>query len=289
MKYLSFLLLAFVFACTQANDPTTAKNEATIRTAYDLLNQRNWDGFAALCTEDFTDLNVGPAPTVGIQNCLGLYQQFETAFPDFKITINEIAPVSSTRFLLRVTLTGTNTGSFMGLPATGKSIRFDDADVVEFNAEGKCISHAITNTGEPLRQIGYGSMNNPNTTTVMSVYEKFGKGDIESVLAMCDDKVVFDSEDRVFDSKSRVFNGKAEVGGFFKELGSKFKYAKFQPTRFVSDGEDVFTLVDVEYAHVPSGKNYKSTYTHHFKVANGKVTFFRGIDDYQQEQTIAGK
>lgn len=289
MKYLSFLLLVFLFACSQANDPTTAKNEATIRAAYEALNQRNWDAFAALCAENYTDLNVGPAPTQGIEASLDLYKQFQEAFPDFKVTINEIAPVSSTRFLLRVTITGTNTGSFLGLPPTGKPIRFDDADVVEFNNEGKCVSHAITNTGEPLRQIGYGSLNNPNTTTVMSVYEKFGKGDIEGVLATCDDKVVFDIEDRMFDSKSRMFNGKAEVGGFFKELGSKFKYAKFQPTRFVSDGEDVFTLVDVEYAHLPSGKNYKSTYTHHFKVVDGKVTFFRGIDDYQQEQTIAGK
>ncbi|MBK9018104.1 MAG: nuclear transport factor 2 family protein [Saprospiraceae bacterium] len=237
-----------------------------------------------MCAENYTDLNVGPAPTKGIQASIDLYKQFETAFPDFKITINEIAPVSSTRFLLRVTVTGTNTGSFMGMPPTGKPMKFDDSDVVELNAEGKAVSHAITNTGEPLRQIGYGSFNNPNTGLVMTVYEKFGKGDIEGVLAMCDDKVAFDIQDRMFDSKARMFNGKAEVGNFFKELAAKAKYSKFQPTRFVADGEDVFALIDAEYAHTPSGKNYATTYTHHFKVANGKVTFFRGVDDYQVQK-----
>lgn len=26
---------------------------------------------------------------------------------------------------------------------------------------------------------------------------------------------------------------------------------------------------------------YTSTYTHHFKVVNGQVTYFRGLDDFQ--------
>lgn len=285
MKTFAFFLLVTLFACTQPGDPATAKNEASTRAAYEALNQRDWDGFAALCDENYTELNVAPAPTKGIQASMDLYKQFlEVGFPDFKITINEIAPVSSTRFLLRTTLTGTNTGPFMGLPPTGKPIKFDDADVVEFDNAGKCISHAITNVGEPLRQIGYGSLNNPNTGVVMAAYEKFGKGDVEGVLALCDDKVVFDINDRGFDSKARMFNGKAEVGQFFKEVGTNLKYSKFQPTRFVADGEDVFALIDVAYTYIPSGKNYTSTLTHYFKVVNGKITFARTLDDFQKQQ-----
>lgn len=277
------LLLALVgaFSLKASAQDVTTQNMATIRAAYDALNRKDWAGFAALCDPNYTDINVGPAPAVGINAALELYKQFQTAFPDFKITINEIAAASPTRFLLRVTVSGTNTGSFMGLPPTGKPMRFDDADVVEMNANGKAISHAITNLGEPLVQIGYASMLNPSTQVVMSIYEKFGKGDVPGILASSTDGVMFDIQDRMFDSKPRQFKGKAEVGKFFQELGSKFQYTKFQPTRFVADGDDVFILIDAEYKLLATGKTYASTYTHHFKIVNGKVAFFRGLDDFQ--------
>ncbi len=139
----------------------TEANKKTILAAYDALNRRDFAGFAAKCSPDYVEKNVGPAPVAGIDAAIDLYKQFMTGFPDFKIQINEIVPASPTRFLLRVSITGTHTGTFMGIPATGKSIRFDDADVVELNAEGKAVSHSITNVGEPLIQIGYGSMLEP--------------------------------------------------------------------------------------------------------------------------------
>lgn len=285
MKQIKFftLVLAFLgsFTPIATAQDMAKKNADALRAAYDALNRRDWAGFAAMCDPNFTDVNVGPAPAVGINAALDLYKQFQTAFPDFKITIHEIVPASPTRFLLRVTLTGTNTGPFMGLPPTGKSMKFDDMDIVELNASGKAISHTITNPGEALVQIGYGSVLNPSTQAVMAIYEKFGKGDVPGILAASADEVLFDIQDRMFDSKPRQFKGKAEVGKFFQELGSKFQYSKFQPTRFVADGEDVFVLIDVEYKHLATGKTYTSTYTHHFKIVNGKVTFFRGLDDFQ--------
>lgn len=274
-----FLTCSFVqFAYAQDN---TARDKANIQKAYDALNRRDWATFESLCTPNFTDYNVGPGPVVGVKAAIELYKQFQSGFPDFNIKIHEIAAAGNGRYFLRVTISGTNTGSFMMLPPTGKPIKFDDSDVVELNAEGKCFSHTITNAGEPLRQIGYGSMINPSTQTVLAVYEKFGKGDVPGILAMSTDEVMFDIQDRMFDAKARMFKGKAGVGQFFQELGSKFQYIKFQPTRFIADGEDVFILVDVEYKYIPTGKIYVSTYTHHFKIQNGKVAFFRGLDDFQ--------
>jgi len=286
MKNLKVLLLACVallistFSNSAFAQDMTAKNIATIKAAYDALNRKDWAGFAALCAPNYTEVNVGPAPAVGIEAAIGVYKEFHTAFPDFMVKINEIAPVSPTRFLLRVTVTGTNTGPFMMLPPTGKSIKYDDADVIEMDKTGKAISHTITHLGEPLRQIGYGSMTNPNTHAVIAIYEKFGQGDVAGILAGCNDEVVFDIQDRIFDTQGRMFKGKAEVGGFFKELAGKIKYSKFQPVRFVADGEDVFIKIEVAFEQLSTGNMYTSVYTHHFKVTNGKVTFFRGLDDF---------
>ncbi|MEO6039858.1 MAG: nuclear transport factor 2 family protein [Saprospiraceae bacterium] len=281
MLPLTLLLLLTALGSSSAQR-SAETDKANIRAAYDALNHREWAAFSTLCAPNYTEVNVGPAPAVGINAAIELYQQFQTAFPDFMVKINDIAAVNPNRYLVQVTVTGTNTGSMLLLPPTGKSIKFDNVDVLEMDAKGKCISHAVSNPVEPLRQIGYESVANPSTQIVLAGYGKFGQGDIPGFLAMCSDDVMFDVEDHLFDSKARMFKGKAEVGQFFQEVNSKFQYTKFQPTRFVADGDDVFMLIDAEYTYVPTGKKYSSTYTHHFKVVNGKITYFRGVDDFQK-------
>lgn len=282
IRFFALILALFsAFAPNLSAQDMTAKNKASIETAYNALNHKDWKTFLAQCEPNFTDLNTGPAPVVGVNAAIELYQQFQTAFPDFMVKINEIIPTSPTRFLLRVTVTGTNTGSFMMLAPTGKSIKFEDVDIVEYSTNGKAISHSVTNSGEALRQIGYGSLTNPNTALIMDVYGKFGKGDVPGILAVSADDAVFEIQDRMFDAKARWFKGKAEVGRFFQEIAGKFQYTKFQPTRFVADGDDVFILIDAEYKLLSTGKMYASTYTHHFKVVNGKIAYFRGVDDFQ--------
>lgn len=261
----------------------TAKNKATIQAAYDALNRKDWVGFAAQCDPNFTDVNVGPAPAVGIEAALELYKQFHAAFPDFMVKINEIAPVSPTRFLLRVTVTGTNTGPIMGLPATGKSIKFDDSDVVELNAQGKITSHTITNTGEPLIQIGYAAMLNPSTQTVLAAYGAFGKGDIPGMLAMCADDVVWDVTDHALPGLEKtVYRGKAGVGRFFSDLDSKAKITRFEPRRFFADGDEVAVLLHVELTTTTDGKQYALAVVHHFTIRNGQVASMKAVSALKQ-------
>lgn len=274
---LVFALLMSAFASVNAQGNT----EANIRKAYAALESRDFNTFASLCSDDFSELALAPMPIKGVWNAIEQYKQFMNAFPDLKFKVGSIAPAGNNRYYLDVTLTGTNTAPFMGMPATGKSIMVHDMDVVELNSAGKCISHWSANSGGALIQIGYGSLTNPNTAKVMELYGKFGSGDIAGVLADCTDDVVFDVHDHMFDSKERVFKGKDGVAQFFKELGTKFQYSKFQPTRFVADGDDVFILVDVDYKSTADGKRHTSTYTHHFKLSNGHVTYFRGVDDFQ--------
>ena len=285
MKQFKFFAFTLIFLFTNrigmVAQSSPDKNIANIKAAYDALNRKDWAAFTALCSPNYVELNVTGAPVAGINAAIEVYKQFQRAFPDFKVQITDIAAAGNNRYLLRTSVSGTNTGEFMMLPATGKSMKFDDADIVTLDNNGKCISHGVTNVGEPLRQIGYGSMTNPNTQAIIAVYEKFGKGDVPGILESSSDDVVFEIQDRMFDAKGRWFKGKAEVGRFFAEIGSKFQYTKFLPTRFVTDGDDVFILIDAEYKYLPTGQMYASTYTHHFKVVNGKITYFRGVDDFQ--------
>jgi predicted ester cyclase/ketosteroid isomerase-like protein len=282
MRTVEFDNKAFEAQLMKGINPHAAA-EANIRKAYASLERHDFDAFASVCANDFAEKS-DKEPIVGVWNAIEYYKNFLNAFPDIKFTIESIVPAGNNTYYLKTVATGTNTGSFAGLPPTGKSVSIPDVDIITLNAEGKCTSHSSINHNGMITAIGYGSLANPSTAVVMETYENFGKGDVPAILLLCNDDVLFDIQDHVFDTKARQFNGKTGVASFFTELSTKFKYNKFQPTRFVADGDDVFVTVDVAYTHLPSGKNYSTTYTHQFKVVNGKISYFKGLDGYQQMQ-----
>ncbi len=255
LTYLFVLLISAGFgliACNTGNNH--AANEANIRKAYEALSKKDYTTFASLCAEEYTELGLAPQAIKGVQASIDQYKVFLDAFPDLKFDITDIASAGNNKYFIKVHLTGTNTGSFMMLPPTSKKIDAWDMDIIELNDAGKCISHWSANPNESLFQIGYGSITNPSTGIVMAVYEAFGKSDIAAVLALCTDNVVFDIHDRTLDSKERIYKGKEEVGKFFAELNSKLTYSKFQPVRFIADGDDVSIDVNVEYTNKTNDK-----------------------------------
>jgi len=139
-------------------DPNVKIEQAkkSISEAYDALNRNAWDEFAALCdAKKYMDVGVAPAPIIGVKDAIEGYKQFYSAFPDLKVSIHEIATISPSRYLLRVTLTGTHKGNLMGIAPTGAKINYDDCDLVELDAAGKIIYHQPTKGGaEIFRQIG---------------------------------------------------------------------------------------------------------------------------------------
>lgn len=278
MKIASFFAVLFFlssFATAQTN--MVERNKATIKAAYDALNRRDFNTFATYCAPDYVEYSAGPMPIKGVQASIEAYKQFFSAFPDLKFEIVYIA-AEGDHYLVKINMTGTNTGALMGFPPTGKPIKVADVDIIKVNSEGKAVAHSSSNPNEPFVQVGYAFLMNPNTFNILTVYQQFGAGDIAGVLSNCSDGVVFDLEDRMLDSKERIFKGKEQVAAFFKEINSKFQYAKFQPVQFFADGDDVIVLLDIEYSYLPDGKKYSNHYFHHFKVVNNKITYFNGID-----------
>jgi ketosteroid isomerase-like protein len=284
MKNLNYFLLLFVSVCIafiacNAGNKHEAE-EATIRKAYEALSKKDFAAFAGLCSEDYTELSLSPSPIKGVQNAIKQYKVFFDAIPDFKAEISDIAAAGKNKFFIKVHLTGTNTASFMNLPATSKHFDLWNMDIVELNDAGKAISHWIANPNAVLSAIGYGSVTNPSTGLVMAAYEAFGKKDIQGILNLCNDDIVFEIHDAILNpNEIKTYKGKQEVAKFFEELGSKITYTKFQPTRFLADGDDVAIFVSTEFKQNSSGKNYNANYCHHFKTSNGKISYFKGVLD----------
>jgi steroid delta-isomerase-like uncharacterized protein len=113
---------------------------ATLRRFYDLITAHDVDGFAELLADDFVEHEVAPGlePTkAGVKQFFTMYI---AAFPDLRFEPQDILP-SGDKVAARVRATGTNTGDFMGMPATGKSVSVEAIDIIRFSDDGLAHEH----------------------------------------------------------------------------------------------------------------------------------------------------
>lgn len=85
---------------------------------------------------DMIDHTPDEGQAQGLEGLKGAFKLFRTAFPDLKFKIIEII-FSGNKAAIHSNITGTNTGMFMGMPATNKKIDYNQVDIVYFNKENK--------------------------------------------------------------------------------------------------------------------------------------------------------
>lgn len=141
MKTFKVLALCLLFgACATAlTAQTAAQNKANALKAYEYLNAKNFDGFASLLSDNFTE-HAAPEPVIGKTPAVDNLKAFIGAFPDFRVTADKVVAEGNT-VMIYCTATGTFTNSFMGMEPTGKSFRVTDVDIIEFDAKGKATAH----------------------------------------------------------------------------------------------------------------------------------------------------
>jgi steroid delta-isomerase-like uncharacterized protein len=95
-----------------------------------------------------------PPDAKGIEAFKQAMFMFINAFPDLQIT--ELYPLiaQGDTVAVRVSWTGTNTGDFMGIPATGKRVSLTDCHI-ERIANGKIVERfAVTDAMNMMQQLG---------------------------------------------------------------------------------------------------------------------------------------
>jgi steroid delta-isomerase-like uncharacterized protein len=75
------------------------------------------------------------------------------AFPDFRFEPRRTVPAEEV-VLVEGVFSGTHEGTWRGLPATGRSVKFPMAIVFEFEGEGLVCERVYFDLGTPLRQLG---------------------------------------------------------------------------------------------------------------------------------------
>lgn len=119
-----------------------------------------------------------------------------------------------------------------------------------------------------------------NTKVVQDAYAAFGRGDIQTLLTLFADNIVWNA---VYGTGSHVptsgeRRGQAAVGEFFKQVAENVFFSRFEPKEFVATGDKVVALGHYT-ATTPIKKSFDSDFAMVFTLRNGKVTHFQEFCD----------
>jgi quercetin dioxygenase-like cupin family protein/ketosteroid isomerase-like protein len=130
-----------------------------------------------------------------------------------------------------------------------------------------------------------------HAATVATIYEAFGRGDIETILDQLADDIEWESgvRDTGLDYL-RERHGKQEVAGFFSALMANLVLTHFEPLALCA--ADDYVTVPVRHAGsiVGGGEVPMTTEAHVWRFgADGKVVSFKHVFDYALHERAAAK
>ena len=126
-------------------------------------------------------------------------------------------------------------------------------------------------------------MSDPKIEAVQRVYEAYGRGDVNAVLAEVSDDVEWGAE--AASTSVPWFGahpGKDGVARFFQEIGSNIDVTEFTPLSFTSNETDVIVAVHWTYTVKATGKGAAMNMQHWWRFADGKIVSFHGSEDTEQ-------
>ena len=127
---------------------------ATMRRCYELINSGDIDGFGEFLADDFVEHEQTPGLAPTKDGVLEFFRLYKAAFPDLRFAPEDFI-ASGDKVVVRVRATGTNTGDFMGMPATGKTMDVQLIDIVRFGDDGLGREHwGVADVMTMMQQLG---------------------------------------------------------------------------------------------------------------------------------------
>ena len=131
------------------------KNRITALKSVQNFGDKKLDSMFSVCATDFVDYGNGEdKPMKNRDSIKIMLNMFFTAFPDYKQS-NITAFAHGDSAIVTSTVSGTFKNAMMGMKPTGKSFKYDDADIFTFDKDGKMTSHrSIQSTATFFSQLG---------------------------------------------------------------------------------------------------------------------------------------
>jgi uncharacterized protein len=122
-------------------------------------------------------------------------------------------------------------------------------------------------------------MSESNVELVRQGYDAFGRGDINGLLALLDERVQWLTPGPPELATSGRRTGRQEVGAFFGTLNEMFDIQRFEPSEFIGQGDRVVVLGSETVRVRANDATLNMDWAHVFTVRDGKVVTFQEFFD----------
>jgi steroid delta-isomerase-like uncharacterized protein len=116
------------------------RNREVVLRFFDAYNERNYELLGRCLADDFVSNVIPEALGHGRQALFAFLRMSFDAFPNIR---NDVLDVVAEGDLAaaRVGVTGTHEGEFLGIPASGNTLEFEDAHFFRLNENGEIVEH----------------------------------------------------------------------------------------------------------------------------------------------------
>lgn len=115
------------------------ENKKIVRRYQEIYNDNDLDALSEVLSEELQTPKIMPGIPTGIEGAKAAHRMMLAGFPDYQTRIDDLI-AEDDKVVARITMSGTNTGSFMGMPPTGKHVSFTGIYVARL-ANGKIVEH----------------------------------------------------------------------------------------------------------------------------------------------------
>jgi uncharacterized protein len=118
-----------------------------------------------------------------------------------------------------------------------------------------------------------------NVDIVRRGYDAFGRGDLDSLLALFDENIEWISSGPADLPTAGTRRGREQVRDFFKAVNDVFDIQRFEPQTFIAQGDRVVVLGEDSSRVKATGKIIDGQWAHVFTLDGGKIVGFREYVD----------
>lgn len=126
------------------------ENKNIVRRYQNIYNSNNLDALDEVVSKDLLTPKIMPGIPTGIEGAKAAHRIMLAGFPDYQTVIDDLF-AEGDKVAARITMSGTHTGSFMGIPPTGKHVSFTGMYIARI-ADGKIAEHWGEEDGVSLLQ-----------------------------------------------------------------------------------------------------------------------------------------
>lgn len=123
---------------------------------YEGINRGDLSVVDTHVAEDFIDHEEFPGIPPDKAGVRQFFEMMRSAFPDFRVNVQDTL-AEGDKVVVRMTMSGTHRGDFMGVPATNKQVNVAGIDIVRVRDE-KAVEHwGVTDVAAMMQQLGVAS------------------------------------------------------------------------------------------------------------------------------------